>query len=108
VDARLLGLFGCRLLLGSGRVGVGPLGGRALDASLVGYDNGVYLWHAGYWVRTSASMAGINYGFGYTGRGYYGGYWNHGRLFYNRAVTNVNSATFRDVITTRCTAAAAG
>jgi hypothetical protein len=32
---------------------------------------------------------GINYGFGYTGAGYGGGYWNHGAFFYNRSVNNV-------------------
>jgi hypothetical protein len=33
---------------------------------------------------------GINYGFGYTGLGYAGGYWKRDRFYYNRAVTNVN------------------
>jgi len=57
-----------------------------------GYDNGVYVWHAGYWGPHIGFYGGINYGYGYTGRGYYGAYWNHGSVFYNRAVTNVNAA----------------
>ena len=62
-----------------------------------GYDNGAYLWHAGYWGPHIGFYGGINYGFGYTGRGYYGGYWNHDRFFYNRAVTDVNTTRVRDV-----------
>jgi WXXGXW repeat (2 copies) len=52
--------------------------------------SGRYRWHRGYWGRHIGFYGGINYGFGYTGRGYYGGYWDNGRFAYNRAVTNVN------------------
>jgi hypothetical protein len=45
-----------------------------------GYDSGDYHWHSGYWGPHIGYYGGINYGFGYTGRGYYGAYWNHGRL----------------------------
>jgi hypothetical protein len=55
-----------------------------------GFDNGAYLWHAGYWAPHIGFYGGIDYGFGYTGHGYYGAYWNNGRLDYNRAVTNVD------------------
>ena len=35
---------------------------------------------------------GVNYGFGYTGYGYQGGYWQRNRQFYyNRTVNNVNN-----------------
>jgi hypothetical protein len=51
---------------------------------------GRYRWHRGYWGNHIGFYGGINYGFGYTGRGYYGGYWNGGRFAYNRTVTNVN------------------
>jgi len=83
------------------------------------YASGGYYWVPGAWVmvpwvnalwtpRTGATMAaatagtevigdrtfgfygGIDYGFGYTGRGITAAYWNHGTLNYNRAVTNVN------------------
>jgi hypothetical protein len=53
------------------------------------FFGGRYRWHRGYWGRYIGFYGGINYGFGYTGRGYYGGYWNGGRFAYNRAVTNV-------------------
>lgn len=57
-----------------------------------GWDNGVYVWHAGYWGRHVGFYGGINYGFGYSGHGYEGGFWNHGRFFYNRAVNNIRNA----------------
>jgi hypothetical protein len=53
------------------------------------YEGGNYLWHAGYWGPHIGFYGGIDYGFGYTGRGYYGAYWNKGQLTYNREVTNV-------------------
>ena len=62
-----------------------------------GYGNGVYLWHTGYWGSYVGFYGGINYGYGYTGHGYYGGYWNHGSLVYNRAVTNVNVSIIHNV-----------
>ena len=62
-----------------------------------GYDNGVYLWHTGYWGPHIGYYGGIDYGFGYTGRGYYGAYWDHGHLDYNRSVTNVNTTIVHNV-----------
>ena len=53
------------------------------------YD-GAYRWHSGYWGPYIGYYGGINYGFGYTGLGFYGGYWNQGAFVYNRAVTNVD------------------
>jgi hypothetical protein len=49
------------------------------------YDDygSAYLWHAGYWGPTVGFYGGVPYGFGYTGFGYYGGYWHHGAFFYN-------------------------
>ncbi len=76
MDARLLELCERRLLLGS--VGTGPLCKHTLDAALAYYG-------------------GINYGYGYTGRGYYGAYWNHGRLNHNRAITNVDITIIHNV-----------
>jgi hypothetical protein len=62
-----------------------------------GFDNGYYHWHTGYWGPHIGYYGGINYGFGYTGRGYYGAYWNNGAVYYNRTVTNVNVSTVRNV-----------
>ena len=55
-----------------------------------GWNDGYYAWHAGYWGPVVGFYGGINYGFGYTGAGFYGGYWRGGSYYYNRSVTNVN------------------
>lgn len=55
-----------------------------------GWGGSAFLWHGGYWGPTVGFYGGINYGFGYGGRGYEGGYWNSGHFYYNREVTNVN------------------
>jgi WXXGXW repeat (2 copies) len=68
-----------------------------------GWENGVYLFHAGYWGPTVGFYGGINYGFGYFGHGYEGGRWNHGQFFYNRAVNNVNVTNIRNVYDVRIT-----
>jgi hypothetical protein len=49
------------------------------------------VWNAGYWGARVGFYGGINYGFGYTGYGYYGGYWRGNDFYYNRAANNVNS-----------------
>ncbi|MBV8897589.1 MAG: YXWGXW repeat-containing protein [Acidobacteriaceae bacterium] len=62
-----------------------------------GYERGRYRLHRGYWAPHVGFYGGINYGYGYTGRGYYGGYWDRGRFAYNRAVTRVNVTVIRNV-----------
>ncbi len=57
-----------------------------------GYEGQRYIWHAGYWGPHVGYFGGINYGFGYFGSGYEGGYWENGVLYYNTAVTRVNTA----------------
>src|ERR1700730_18232975 len=42
-----------------------------------GLGNGVYVWNDGYWGPHVGFYGGINYGFGYIGTGYVGGYWNN-------------------------------
>lgn len=61
------------------------------------FDNGYYLFHSGYWGPHIGFYGGIDYGFGYPGRGYYGAYWNGGHLFYNSAVTHVNVNVIHNV-----------
>ena len=39
-----------------------------------GFDDSAYFWHPGYWGRSVGYYGGINYGFGYFGVGFYGGY----------------------------------
>ena len=67
-----------------------PYTGALWTPGYWGFVDGIYLWHAGYWGPHIGFYGGINYGFGYIGIGYVGGYWNHDRFFYNRAVTNIN------------------
>ncbi len=60
-----------------------------------GWDDGFYSWHRGYWGPQVGFYGGINYGYGYTGRGYEGGYWRGRDFYYNSAVNNVNPAYAR-------------
>ncbi|HTS38420.1 MAG TPA: hypothetical protein VMH04_22285 [Candidatus Solibacter sp.] len=55
-----------------------------------GWGGGFYAWHPGYWGPHVGFYGGINYGFGYTGVGFFGGEWRGGAFFYNRAVANVS------------------
>jgi hypothetical protein len=59
-----------------------------------------YVWHNGYWGPEVGFYGGINYGFGYTGVGFFGGYWRGREFFYNRAVTNVNVTAVRNTYNT--------
>ncbi|MGA7158579.1 MAG: hypothetical protein WBY53_17165, partial [Acidobacteriaceae bacterium] len=54
-----------------------------------GYENGEYGFYPGYWGPYVGYYGGIDYGFGYIGIGYFGGYWHGNNFYYNRAVTNV-------------------
>jgi hypothetical protein len=56
-----------------------------------GWGDGVYVFHEGYWGPRVGFYGGINYGFGYTGFGYEGGYWRNGAFFYNRSVNHVTN-----------------
>ena len=56
-----------------------------------GYEGERYIWHAGYWGPHVGYYGGINYGLGYFGSGYQGGYWEDGVFFYNTAVTRVDT-----------------
>jgi hypothetical protein len=56
-----------------------------------GWSGGSYLFHAGYWGPHIGFYGGVNYGFGYTGVGYEGGYWNHGVFAYNRSVNHIGN-----------------
>jgi len=59
-----------------------------------GWSGGLYIWHGGYWGHHVGFYGGVNYGFGYTGVGYAGGYWHNGVFAYNRAVNHVSGANF--------------
>jgi WXXGXW repeat (2 copies) len=55
-----------------------------------GFSEGVYVWHRGYWGPHVGFYGGINYGYGFTGVGFWGGEWRGREFVYNRSVTNVN------------------
>jgi hypothetical protein len=55
------------------------------------------MFHEGYWGQHVGFYGGVNYGYGYGGSGYDGGYWQ-GRTFnYNRTVNNISLANTRNV-----------
>jgi hypothetical protein len=62
-----------------------------------GWSDGTYAFHDGYWGTQVGFYGGIDYGFGYTGVGFAGGYWDHGHLFYNRSVNNFGSVHITNV-----------
>jgi len=62
-----------------------------------GWGEGVYLWHAGYWGPHVGFYGGVNYGFGYGGVGFEGGYWRGGAFFYNRSVANLGALNVTNV-----------
>jgi len=64
------------------------------------FDDGFYAWYPGYWGPVVGYYGGINYGFGYTGAGFFGGYWRGGTFFYNRSVTNVDVTVVRNTYNT--------
>ena len=68
---------------------VAPQPGLLWTPGYWGFNGGAYLWHAGYWGPHVGFYGGVNYGFGYVGEGYAGGYWHGRTFFYNRSVNNV-------------------
>jgi hypothetical protein len=54
-----------------------------------GWTDGAYFWHTGYWGPRVGFYGGIDYGFGYDGDGFDGGYWRGREFYYNRAVWRV-------------------
>lgn len=61
------------------------------------WNERVFIFHPGYWGRHVGFYGGINYGFGYTGHGYQGGYWRGRDFFYNRAVNNLRNRPIANV-----------
>src|SRR5207247_7610956 len=57
-----------------------------------GWNNGIYAFNEGYWGPTVGFYGGINYGYGYSGNGYWGGRWEGNSFRYNTAVTHVNTS----------------
>ena len=74
-----------------------PQQGALWTPAYWGFEGGVYSFHRGYWGPQVGFYGGVNYGFGYGGRGYEGGHWDSGRFFYNRTVNNFGSARIENV-----------
>lgn len=47
-----------------------------------------YVWNPGYWGVEVGYYGGIDYGYGYGGSGYAGGYWQNHAYYYNRLYNN--------------------
>ena len=62
-----------------------------------GWSDGLFVWNQGYWAPAVGFYGGVNYGFGYSGRGYEGGYWRDRQFYYNRAVNNVTNVQVQNV-----------
>jgi hypothetical protein len=67
-----------------------PYHGALWTPGYWGWRENVYVFNRGYWGRRVGYYGGINYGHGYGGRGYEGGYWRGDRFYYNRAANNIN------------------
>lgn len=61
------------------------------------WREGIYIWNAGYWAPRVGFYGGINYGYGYIGTGYVGGFWERDRFHYNRVVNNFGSVHITNV-----------
>ncbi len=62
-----------------------------------GFYGGRYGFYPGHWGSHIGFYGGINYGFGYLGLGYEGGYWNSGHFFYNRAYNHLDTRVVHNV-----------
>ena len=70
-----------------------PMVGYLWTPGYWGWESGAYFWHAGYWGPHVGFYGGVNYGFGYDGVGYQGGYWRGNTFMYNRAVVRTRFVT---------------
>jgi len=61
-----------------------------------GWDGAHYIYNEGYWGPHVGFYGGVDYGYGYGGFGYEGGYWNNGAFYYNTNVTVMGSVTVRN------------
>src|SRR5580704_12334418 len=55
-----------------------------------GWGGSAFLWNPGYWGPQVGFYGGVNYGYGFTGNGYEGGYWRNQQFYYNRSVNNIH------------------
>jgi hypothetical protein len=74
-----------------------PYEGALWTPGYWGYHGGRYGFYHGYWGRYVGFYGGINYGFGYVGVGYQGGYWRGNQFAYNRSVNNIRDIHITNV-----------
>jgi hypothetical protein len=74
-----------------------PYQGALWTPGYWGWTGGHYGFFHGYWGPHIGFYGGLNYGFGYVGVGYQGGYWNSGHFYYNRSVNNINTTVVHNV-----------
>jgi hypothetical protein len=67
------------------------------------FENGAYLFHAGYWGPEVGFYGGVDYGFGYGGLGFEGGRWENGSFSYNRTVNNFGDVQIKNVYESKVT-----
>src|SRR5271169_5059095 len=61
-----------------------------------GWSGNAYAWNEGYWSPSVGFYGGVDYGYGYGGSGYEGGYWTNNEFSYNRSVNNVDTTRFHN------------
>ena len=76
---------------------IAPSPGLLWTPGYWGWGNGLYVWHAGYWGPHVGFYGGVNYGYGYGGVGFEGGYWRGGSFYYNRSVSNLGGVHITSV-----------
>ncbi|MBS0567377.1 MAG: YXWGXW repeat-containing protein [Proteobacteria bacterium] len=74
-----------------------PYAGALWTPGYWGWGGGMYAFHPGYWGLHVGYYGGINYGFGYVGVGYVGGYWGPGGFHYNREVNRITNVNITNV-----------
>lgn len=74
-----------------------PAAGMLWTPAYWGWEGGRYRFHPGYWGHEVGFYGGVNYGFGYPGRGFEGGEWRGHDFYYNTAVAHVDAIHFRNV-----------
>ena len=62
-----------------------------------GFYGGRYSFYPGHWGLHIGFYGGINYGFGYIGLGYEGGYWRAKHFYYNRVYNHINVRSVHNV-----------
>ncbi len=74
-----------------------PYTGALWTPGYWGWASNRYAYYPGYWGRHVGYYGGVNYGYGYLGSGYQGGYWHGNQFAYNRTVNNINTRVVRNV-----------